>query len=78
VTDFRPDEHQLRAVREMVRGSYMLVWDPGVGKTWPVVEAARRCGGSTLVIVPAHLRDQWLETCRSVDPWAEHPGRGRA
>jgi len=45
----------------MCRGSYMLVWDPGVGKTWPVVEAARRCGGSTLCIVPAHLRDQWWD-----------------
>jgi hypothetical protein len=71
MSEFRPDEHQLRAVRNMCRGSYMLVWDPGVGKTWPVLEAARRCGGSTLAIVPAHLRDQWVDKAREVDPWGE-------
>lgn len=71
MTDFRPDEHQLRAVREFCRGSYILVWDPGVGKTWPVIEAARRCGGSTLAIVPAHLRDQWWNACHDNDPWGE-------
>lgn len=46
-------------MREFLRGSYLLVWDPGVGKTWPVIEAAWQTGGKTLAIVPAHLRDQW-------------------
>lgn len=46
------------------------MWAPGVGKTWPVVEAARRTGGSTLAIVPAHLRDQWRDAVHAVDPWA--------
>jgi hypothetical protein len=55
----------------MCKGSVFLVWDAGCGKTLPVVEAARRTGGSTLAIVPAHLRDQWLDAVRSVDPWGE-------
>ena len=47
----------------MVGGSYLLVWDPGVGKTYPVIAAAAETGGKTLVIVPAHLRDQWRLAC---------------
>lgn len=65
------DEHQVRAVRKMCKGSIFLCWDAGCGKTLPVIEAARRCGGSTLAIVPAHLRDQWADACRAVDPWGE-------
>lgn len=65
---FRPDKHQLRAVREFLRGSYMLVWEPGVGKTWPVIEAAATIRGQTLCIVPAHLRDQWHEACQKFAP----------
>lgn len=43
----------------MLRGSYLLVWEPGTGKTWPAVMAAAKCEGKTLAVVPAHLRDQW-------------------
>lgn len=56
---FAPDRHQLRAVDRMLRGSTLLVWDPGVGKTWPCIAAAESTPGHTLAIVPAHLRQQW-------------------
>lgn len=64
MTPFTPDAHQLRAVRRMRKGSTLLVWDPGVGKTWPCIAAAESLKGDTLAIVPAHLRQQWHDKVR--------------
>lgn len=54
----------------MVRGDKMLVWDPGTGKTYPVVQAAEYVGGPHLTICPAHLRDQWAEQVERFTPWS--------
>jgi hypothetical protein len=62
--------HQTAAVPEMVRGDFMLVWDPGTGKTYPVIRAAERCGYPHLTICPAHLRDQWAEQVARFTPQA--------
>lgn len=67
---FVPMDHQREAIPEMVAGDYMLVWDPGTGKTWPVIEAADRCGYPHLTICPAHLRDQWEGQVKRFTPWA--------
>jgi len=48
----------------MMRGNILLVWDPGVGKTYPVLSAAHFINGPLLVIVPAHLRLQWLAAAK--------------
>lgn len=54
--------HQDRVIPKMIRSNFMLVWDPGAGKTLPVLVAAfNLLPAQTLCIVPAHLRDQWAE-----------------
>lgn len=62
--------HQTAAIPEMVRGDFMLVWDPGTGKTYPTIIAAERCGYPHLTICPAHLRDQWAEQVQRFTPGA--------
>lgn len=66
---FLPTKYQSRAVSRMQRGNVMLIWDPGVGKTWPVLASAALMDGPTLVIVPAHLRDQWKSEAQIHVPW---------
>lgn len=67
--DFRAEPYQQDAIREMVRRDYMLVWDPGTGKTYPAIQAAMLCGGPHLTICPAHLRDQWADAVEWFTPW---------
>jgi len=45
----------------MLVGSIYLSWEPGCGKTLPVLLCADRLKGPHLAIVPAHLRLQWAE-----------------
>lgn len=54
----------------MVRGDKMLVWDPGTGKTYPVIQAAELAGGPHLTVCPAHLRDQWADQVARFTPWS--------
>lgn len=68
--DFRALPHQLKIIPEMQAGDKMLVWDPGTGKTYPVIMAADFCGGPHLTVCPAHLRDQWAEQVERFTPWS--------
>jgi superfamily II DNA or RNA helicase len=68
--EFRATDYQSKAIPEMVRGDYMLVWDPGTGKTYPTIIAADYCGGPHLTICPAHLRDQWASQVERFTPWS--------
>lgn len=56
---FKPHHGQLHAIPRMLEGNYFLSWEPGCGKTFPVVCAANVMTGPHLAIVPAHLREQW-------------------
>jgi hypothetical protein len=60
--------HQARVIPDMLRGNKMLVWEPGTGKTYPVLVAAMFLDGPTLVICPAHLREQWKAQAREHTP----------
>lgn len=64
----------------MIVGDYFLVWDPGVGKTLPVIEAADYLSWEhehfdsdaphqTLCVVPASIREQWKEKFNEQTPW---------
>lgn len=59
---------QKRVIPCMVRDNIILVWEPGVGKTYPVLSAAHYVDGPTLIVVPAHLRLQWLEQAQEHAP----------
>jgi superfamily II DNA or RNA helicase len=61
-------QHQRRAIPKMLSGNVMLVWDPGTGKTYPVLMAAQFLADPVLAIVPAHLRDQWEDQAREHAP----------
>jgi hypothetical protein len=61
-------QHQRRAISKMLSGNVMLVWDPGTGKTYPVLMAAQFLADPVLAIVPAHLRDQWEDQAREHAP----------
>lgn len=67
---FEAMAHQKRAIPSMVKGNHFLVWDPGTGKTYPVLVASQYVNGPTLCIVPAHLREQWAEEARKHAPLA--------
>lgn len=59
LTMFLPRPWQKRVIPRMIAGDIVLVWEPGVGKTWPVLSASQFVDGKTLIVVPAHLRLQW-------------------
>lgn len=46
----------------------LLAWEPGVGKTFTALEAARELGGAILYICPAALRWQVQEEACRLDP----------
>ena len=60
--------HQRRVVPRMIAGNILLVWEPGAGKTYPVLAACNFIKGPLLCIVPAHLREQWLEQAQTHAP----------
>lgn len=51
-------DFQAREVEALLRGSRLLAWKPGVGKTLPLVRASQRLGLPTLWITLAALREQ--------------------
>jgi SWI/SNF-related matrix-associated actin-dependent regulator of chromatin subfamily A-like protein 1 len=50
--------HQKDAVPHLLAGNYMLAWEPGVGKTLPLLQAASERGGRTLYLGPPAIRTQ--------------------
>lgn len=68
--NFRATRFQESAIREMAERDFMLVWDPGTGKTYPTIQAAMLRGYPHLTICPAHLRDQWADAVELFTPWA--------
>lgn len=62
--------HQKSAVPRMISGNYFLSWEPGVGKTYPVLVASAYLDyAPSLFIVPAHLREQWKAAAEEHTPW---------
>lgn len=52
--------HQEAALLDLVLGSWLLLWDPGVGKTAPLIVASGIVGGICLWLCPAVLIQQTL------------------
>jgi hypothetical protein len=67
---FQATPYQVRAISKMVRGNYFLAWEPGCGKTYPVLVASQFVNGPTLCVVPAHLRGQWAREAHKHAPLA--------
>lgn len=55
---FVPWEHQNDAVPTLLKQNYMLIWDPGTGKTYPMLRAAKERGGRALFLGPPAIRTQ--------------------
>lgn len=54
----KPWKHQQEAVPRLLEGNYILAWEPGVGKTLPLLQAASQRGGRCLYLGPPAIRTQ--------------------
>lgn len=50
--------HQEQALPRLLEGNYLLLWDAGVGKTLPLLTAAKERGGRALYLGPPAIRTQ--------------------
>lgn len=51
-------KHQQAALEHLLAGNYLLAWEPGVGKTLPLLQAASQRGGRCLYLGPPAIRSQ--------------------
>lgn len=51
-------KHQKQVIPVLLEGHYILAWEPGVGKTLPLLTAAKALGGRTLYLGPPAIRTQ--------------------
>jgi len=51
-------DHQRDVVPRLLQSHFILIWEPGTGKTLPLLRAAQLRGGRTLYLCPAALRSQ--------------------
>jgi len=57
-------DHQRAVLLDLVLGHWLLLWDPGTGKTAPLIVASGEVGGQCLWLTPAVLVPQLLEEIR--------------
>lgn len=54
----KPWTHQNEIVSQLLGGNYLLFWETGTGKTFPLVKAASLRGGRALYLGPPAIRTQ--------------------
>ena len=54
----KPWKHQEAALEHLLAGNYLLAWEPGTGKTLPLLRAASQRGGRCLYLGPPAIRTQ--------------------
>lgn len=61
-----PYKHQ-KEFLESEHKKFLLCWDMGTGKTRTSIEWAKILGGTTLIVVPKGLVDNWIRECKRWD-----------
>lgn len=51
-------QHQADVLPHLLQKNFLLIWDPGVGKTLPLLECAKQRGGRCLYLGPPAIRTQ--------------------
>lgn len=51
-------DHQKAVVPRLLNSNFILIWEPGTGKTLPLLEAAKLRGGRALYLGPPAIRTQ--------------------
>lgn len=65
-------DHQFNVIPRLLQSNFILIWEPGTGKTLPLLHAAKLRNGRALYLCPAAIRTQVAKEAQEFGCFEKH------